>query len=239
MQWVAHRGLQAKFPENTVLACQQAYAAGIKKIEVDVQFSQDGIAMLYHDLSLHRVSEHSGLISQYKACELEHISAFEPQRFDQKFVDNTIEPLSALIDWATPLEDLYLYIEFKEESLAHISREYALDHIKKQCHPMLQRCIFISFDLEFIQQAQADLQLKTGLVISNWEQTEEHKDWLAKMDCVFCNYLKINIQTLPAKKDHWILYEITDLSHAKQWQQLGFEQFESFEAARFHQYTNE
>lgn len=238
MQWIAHRGLQATFPENTVLACQQAYSAGLRKIEVDVQFSQDGIAMLYHDLSLHRVSEHSGLISQYKACELERISAFEPQRFNQTFISNTIDSLQALIHWASPLDDVCLYIEFKEESLGHIERSYALAHFKKLCKPMLDRCFFISFDFEFVHQAHTDEQLQSGLVLSNWEQSQEYQQWLTELDCVFCNHLKIELQTLPEKKDHWILYEIDSIDNAKKWQTLGFQQFESFEAARFHQYTH-
>ena len=142
MQWIAHRGLQAKYPENTLLACRQAYAAGLRKIEVDLQFSRDGIPVLYHDLSLHRVSEHNGLISQYDAAQLQQISAFEPQRFGQEFIANTIDTLADLIAWAKDKSDLELYIEFKEESLAHISRQHAFNAMPRLLYRAARALLF-------------------------------------------------------------------------------------------------
>ena len=53
---VAHRGYQAKYPENTALSLNKAIAAGALFIELDVQFSADQLPIIYHDTDLQRVS---------------------------------------------------------------------------------------------------------------------------------------------------------------------------------------
>jgi len=49
MKWIAHRGLSALFPENTMPAFEAAREHGCDGIETDVQLSSDGFAVLTHD----------------------------------------------------------------------------------------------------------------------------------------------------------------------------------------------
>jgi len=49
MKWIAHRGLSALFPENTLPAFEAAREHGCDGIETDVQLSSDGVAVLTHD----------------------------------------------------------------------------------------------------------------------------------------------------------------------------------------------
>jgi glycerophosphoryl diester phosphodiesterase len=46
---IAHRGASADFPENTVAAFEEALRQGADGIELDVQLSRDGIALVHHD----------------------------------------------------------------------------------------------------------------------------------------------------------------------------------------------
>jgi glycerophosphoryl diester phosphodiesterase len=56
--WViGHRGASADFPENTIPAFDAALAAGADAIELDVQRSRDGVAVVWHDRTL----RHAGL----------------------------------------------------------------------------------------------------------------------------------------------------------------------------------
>jgi glycerophosphoryl diester phosphodiesterase len=57
---VAHRGLQSRFPENTLLALKKAIDMGAKYIELDIQFSNDCLPIIYHDHNLQRVSAIEG-----------------------------------------------------------------------------------------------------------------------------------------------------------------------------------
>ncbi|MDE2487570.1 MAG: glycerophosphodiester phosphodiesterase, partial [Alphaproteobacteria bacterium] len=68
---VAHRGLwsPAGAPENSLAACQAACAAGYG-IELDVQLSRDGEAMVFHDDDLKRMTGAAGKIADLTTAEL-------------------------------------------------------------------------------------------------------------------------------------------------------------------------
>lgn len=68
---VAHRGLWSPqgAPENSLAAFQAACAAGYG-IELDVQLSADGEAMVFHDDSLQRLTGAEGRLTQRTAAEL-------------------------------------------------------------------------------------------------------------------------------------------------------------------------
>jgi glycerophosphoryl diester phosphodiesterase len=68
---VAHRGLWSPdgSPENSLGAFQAACAHGYG-IELDVQLSADGEAMVFHDDSLERMTGAKGRLSDYSAADL-------------------------------------------------------------------------------------------------------------------------------------------------------------------------
>lgn len=53
---LAHRGWSAKFPENTILAFDEAIKAGATAIEFDVQLDGDDEAVVFHDFILGRTT---------------------------------------------------------------------------------------------------------------------------------------------------------------------------------------
>lgn len=67
---LAHRALHgAGRPENSLAAVQAAIDAGYG-IEIDVQPSRDGVAMVFHDYDLRRLTPDSGAIAQRSTAEL-------------------------------------------------------------------------------------------------------------------------------------------------------------------------
>lgn len=73
---IAHRGLhdaERGVIENTSSAVAAALQAGYA-IEVDLQRSADGEAMVFHDHALDRLTEASGLVRDYTAAELKRIA---------------------------------------------------------------------------------------------------------------------------------------------------------------------
>lgn len=69
---LAHRGLHDVNdgrPENSRAAIRAAIAKGYG-IEIDVQFSADGAAMVFHDYALDRLTARSGTVRQSRAAEL-------------------------------------------------------------------------------------------------------------------------------------------------------------------------
>ena len=55
MYAIAHRGYSSRFPENTLLAFEQAILAGTDFIETDLRLSREGVIVCSHDDSLVRL----------------------------------------------------------------------------------------------------------------------------------------------------------------------------------------
>jgi len=89
---VAHRGLQSEYPENTALALCKAIECGAINIELDVQFSQDHLPVIYHDKDLARVSSIEGMLKDYSREQLLTFSASESHRFGNFFTSEKIAP---------------------------------------------------------------------------------------------------------------------------------------------------
>lgn len=71
---LAHRGLHSGgSPENSLSAMQAAVRAGYG-VELDLQLSSDGVAMVFHDDSLDRMTSEAGPVIARTAAELQTIS---------------------------------------------------------------------------------------------------------------------------------------------------------------------
>ena len=94
----AHRGLHGgRVLENSRAAFRAAIALG-HGIECDVQVSKDGVAVVFHDYELDRLTDESGLVADRTAEEL--------QRIKLKGTDETIPTLDdmlALVAGKVPL----------------------------------------------------------------------------------------------------------------------------------------
>lgn len=69
----AHRGLhRAGVPENSLAAFEAAVAQGLG-IELDVQRSSDGQAVVFHDWTLDRLTDYGGEVSRFSAAQLSQV----------------------------------------------------------------------------------------------------------------------------------------------------------------------
>jgi glycerophosphoryl diester phosphodiesterase len=74
-QVFAHRGGCALGPENTIAAFDLGAATGADGLELDVQLSADGQAVVCHDLTLDRTTNLSGPVARLTAAELARADA--------------------------------------------------------------------------------------------------------------------------------------------------------------------
>lgn len=72
---IAHRGDPAAAPENTMPAFEAALRSGAQVLELDVQLTSDGHAVLFHDEILDRTTDGTGPIVDRTLAELRALDA--------------------------------------------------------------------------------------------------------------------------------------------------------------------
>lgn len=70
-----HRGAKGEAPENTLASFNHCLKAGVKRCELDLHLSADGVLMVIHDPTLKRTTGIGGKVSHYRACELTTMDA--------------------------------------------------------------------------------------------------------------------------------------------------------------------
>ncbi len=104
----AHRGASKNAPENT-LCSMKASIGHCDFIEIDVQLSSDGVALIIHDETLNRTTDGSGKISDFSFKEL--------NRLDYgSWFDGKHEPLLTLSEALKFIKEnnIFLNIEIKD-----------------------------------------------------------------------------------------------------------------------------
>lgn len=117
MQIIAHRGASGDYPENTLLAIEQAVLQGADAVEIDV-FAVDGELIVIHDHHLARTTNGSGSIYQHSLAQLQQLDAGRGQHIPTLWQvlqllaptplwlnielkgDNTVAPLLPLLERA-------------------------------------------------------------------------------------------------------------------------------------------
>lgn len=73
---IAHRGISARAPENTMAAFSLAFRhPAIRMIELDVRLSRDGVPVVIHDRTLQRTTTGNGAVRNYTVDELRSFDA--------------------------------------------------------------------------------------------------------------------------------------------------------------------
>lgn len=77
---MAHRGFSPDGGENSLAAFRRAVDIGYRYVETDVRVTSDGVALAFHDASLDRVTDMTGLVSASRWSSVRHarIGGTEP-----------------------------------------------------------------------------------------------------------------------------------------------------------------
>jgi glycerophosphoryl diester phosphodiesterase len=72
---VAHRGIVAGFPENTIAAFREAITRGFSAIEIDLRATADGHIVVMHDDDVDRTTSGHGPVSELTFAEIRSLDA--------------------------------------------------------------------------------------------------------------------------------------------------------------------
>ncbi|MBU1310282.1 MAG: glycerophosphodiester phosphodiesterase [Gammaproteobacteria bacterium] len=171
MQIIAHRGASGDYPENTLLAIEQAITQGADAVEIDV-FAVQGELIVIHDHHLARTTNGSGSIYQHNLAQLQQLDAGLGQRIPTLWQvlqllapttlwlnielkgDNTVAPLLPLLERAKH------ELEFDPSRLLISSfNHHLLAALKLQLPALKLGALTASMPVDyaaFAQQLQAD-----------------------------------------------------------------------------------
>ena len=72
---VAHRGNSSVAPENTLAALESAWRVGADVIEIDLQLTADGVAVVIHDETVDRTTDGAGRVDQLTGAQVADLDA--------------------------------------------------------------------------------------------------------------------------------------------------------------------
>lgn len=227
-QLVAHRGYQRLYPENSPLAIEKAIACGARFIEIDVQFSADGVPILYHDDHLERISGRRGKLTQHHFRALQDITAGEPGRFGQQFASVMIAPLAALVEIMRHHPAVQVLVELKEEAVRDHSATVCLARLREVLAPVIDRCILISFAIDALREAQRMGFRRLGPIVRDWSTRFRIAEEL-EAEMIICNHQRIPKKDTLVMKDCAVaVYEVDDISLAQALLARGARYIETF-----------
>jgi glycerophosphoryl diester phosphodiesterase len=99
---IAHRGASGYAPENTMVSFERAVAMGATEVETDVAFTKDGALLLFHDDTLERTTDGTGLPEDFTLAELLELDAgswHDPRlNWDRDYAGERLITLDQLLD---------------------------------------------------------------------------------------------------------------------------------------------
>jgi len=220
---VAHRGNAAEFPENTLQALESAVELGLQYIEFDVQLTADKVPVVFHDSDLERVADRPDCIHDLTWAQLAEIPVGEVKRFGSRFAFTYPPTLAQAVDAIAGWEGVTAFVEIKRASLRKFGREIVLRRVAEVLRPILDRCVFISFDLACLKILRLMTGARIGWVLHDYSESalQEAKD--AAPDFLICSLERVPEDTtqLWVGPWQWAIYEVVDLKTAQHCQAMG------------------
>lgn len=146
---IAHRGISAKAPENTLASFSLAVnSLGIDMVELDVRLTKDNEVIVLHDRTLQRTSTGNGIARKYALEELQKYDA--GSWFDPSFRQERIPTLKQVLELVGPSR--WVNIEIKSDPFHSEPRgllEQKVLEVVDRCR-MKDRVFFSSFDHHLI-----------------------------------------------------------------------------------------
>ena len=110
---LAHRGLPARAPENTLASFRMALEAGADAIETDLRLTADGAIVCLHDATLDRTTDRTGAVAEMELAEVREAVVIESEhgKFAAGDLLGHVPTLGELLELVPPAVGLALELK--------------------------------------------------------------------------------------------------------------------------------
>jgi glycerophosphoryl diester phosphodiesterase len=181
---IAHRGASDYAPENTLASLQKAAELGADWIEFDVMLTEDGEAIVFHDETLDRTTNGSGLVAETTYPQISTLDA--GSWFSPAFAEEKVPTFIAYLYYAAKL-GLGINVEIKPTpGQAQKTAEKVVEILEHHWPDTALPPLVSSFSIVALTTVRAlDKQLQLGLLLDEW--FDGWKETAARLNCVSVN----------------------------------------------------
>jgi glycerophosphoryl diester phosphodiesterase len=137
VETVAHRGLHAKHPENSLAAFRAAADRGYAA-ECDVRLTKDRELVVFHDAALERMTDGTGPVAERSLAELQALHLKTSDGPTQESIPTLRQVLDTI--------DLGLFVELKQSQREDLGLEAAVVRLLREYESIHERVIIQSFN---------------------------------------------------------------------------------------------
>ena len=229
---VAHRGVAARFPENTLAALDAAAAAGARHVEVDVQMTRDRVPVLFHDTDLRRLCDAPGTIHALPSARLAALRVRRPGRSRGRDGGAPIPTLERFVRWLASHPAVHAFVEVKSASVA----AFGAASVLRLTDPLLRRVegrvTRISSSFEYLEAARArDARRPLGVILRDWAQRAAPRTRRLDPAVLFVRHDRLPPGRIPPDP-RLAVYEVGTPALARALARRGVAYVETFDVAR-------
>ena len=149
---IGHRGAAAECPENTLASFARALELGVMMIECDLQLTADGHVVIFHDWTLERTTNGSGVVCELPLAAIRGLDAGSWR--DARFAGEPVPTLEETLDHVLPRAMLNL--ELKSRGSRADARALASAAVAAvRARSAFGQVIFSSFDGVCLEELRA------------------------------------------------------------------------------------
>lgn len=228
--FVAHRGYQKRYPENTLVAIESALMCGAAFFEIDIQLTADEVPVLLHDADLMRTAGVPGNVFNMTLEQLRAVEVNEAARLGATFTGIHIPTLAAVVALLNDWSGATVFVEIKEESLKHFGTRRVMEAVMEVLSPAIGQCVPISFDREAVILARELGASAIGWAIERWDKATRTDAEALSPEYLFCDYkdLPPALEPLWPGPWKWVAYEVADPALALSLMARGIDLIETF-----------
>ncbi|MBF0381117.1 MAG: hypothetical protein HQL69_08865 [Magnetococcales bacterium] len=225
---VAHRGIPAQFPGNSLQGLDAALKLGIKYLEFDIQISSDGVPVLFHDANLKRETGVNTRVEDLTWNQLQKIKFKRHNGAKSHFLTS----LKSAVELLSHYPSSTVFIEVKRAAILKYGIVDVEEAIYKILKPIANKTVPISIHKGFLLHVRQKWKTPIGWICETFKEQNQKQAKILQPDYLFANMDNLSITQLqPPVEWQWAIYETSDPKVAKKWLKSGATLIESNDVA--------